>query len=61
MQLNNLPKDPNILLSFVNTELRDNFSDLQEFCAAYNADINDIVGRLRSINCSYNEITNQFS
>lgn len=60
MQINNLPKDPNILLSFINTELRDNFSDLTEFCAANSIDINDIVGRLRAINYSYDENINQF-
>lgn len=27
MQINNLPKDPVMLLSYVNTQLRDNYSD----------------------------------
>ena len=27
-----LPKDPFILLSYVNTRLRDRFSDLEELC-----------------------------
>lgn len=60
MQINNLPKDPTMLLSYVNTELRDNYGDLVEFCASNNIDINDIVGRLRSINYSYDIKTNQF-
>lgn len=60
MQINNLPKDPTMLLSYVNTELRDNYGDLVEFCASNNIDINDIVGRLRSINYSYDANTNQF-
>lgn len=60
MQLNNLPKDSAMLLSYVNTELRDNYSDLTEFCAANSIDINDVVGRLRTINYSYDEKTNQF-
>ena len=30
----NLPKDPFILLSYINTQLRDNYPDLDEFCAA---------------------------
>lgn len=60
MQLNNLPKDPAMLLSYINTELRDSYSDLTEFCAANNVDINDINGRLRAINYSYNEHLNQF-
>lgn len=60
MQINNLPKDPVMLLSYVNTQLRDNYSDLTEFCVANSIDINDVVGRLRSINYSYDPTTNQF-
>lgn len=60
MQINNLPKDPVMLLSFVNTQLRDNYADLPDFCQTNNVDINDLVGRLRSIDYSYDEITNQF-
>lgn len=60
MQINNLPKDPVMLLSFVNTQLRDNYADLPDFCHTYNVDINDLVGRLRSIDYSYDENTNQF-
>jgi len=60
MTLNNLPKDPTMLLSIVNTELRDNYSDLPEFCAANSVDINDIIGRLRNINYVYNSECNQF-
>lgn len=60
MQINNLPKDPAILLSFVNTELRDNYDDLTDFCVANNVDINDIVGKLRSLDYTYNPQANQF-
>lgn len=60
MQINNLPKDPVMLLSYVNTQLRDNYSDLTEFCVANSIDINDVVGRLRAINYSYDPTTNQF-
>lgn len=60
MQLNNLPKDPAILLSYVNTQLRDNYDDLVDFCLSSNVDINDVTGRLRNINYSYDERLNQF-
>lgn len=60
MSSNNIPKDPAILLSYVNTELRDNYDDLVDFCVAHSVDINDIVGRLRSINHVYDSQTNQF-
>ena len=40
--MSNLPKDPVILLSFTNTQLRDNYANLEEFCKAYIVDENDI-------------------
>lgn len=55
-----IPKDPNILLSYINTELRDNYDDLVDFCVSHSVDINDIVGRLRSINYVYDANLNQF-
>ena len=33
-----LPKDPAILLSVVNTKLRDDYADLEDLCAAEDAD-----------------------
>lgn len=60
MALNNIPKDSTMLLSYVNTELRDNYDDLVDFCVANSVDINDIVGRLRSINYVYDSRLNQF-
>ena len=33
-----LPKDPVILLSFVNTKLRDEYGSLSDLCAALDAD-----------------------
>ena len=34
-----LPKNPVMLLSFVNTQLRDNYSGLKELAAAYDIDV----------------------
>lgn len=60
MPNNKIPKDPNMLLSYINTELRDNYDDLVDFCVSHAVDINDIVGRLRSINYVYDASINQF-
>ncbi|RHK47372.1 DUF4250 domain-containing protein [Lachnospira eligens] len=30
-----MPKDPVMLLSFVNTQLRDNYNTLEELCKSY--------------------------
>ena len=41
-----LPKDPVILLSFVNTKLRDEFASLEELCAALDADAQTLCDTL---------------
>ncbi len=55
-----IPRDPVMLLSFVNTQLRDNYSDIDDFCAAYNLSKDDIMTKLGTINYEYNTDTNQF-
>ena len=55
-----LPKDPVILLSFTNTQLRDNFSDLSEFCKAFMVNEDEIRNKLSSINYEYDNNKNQF-
>ena len=39
----NLPNDPAMLLSFVNTKLRDNYPSFSEFVAAFHADADAIT------------------
>ena len=39
--MNTLPKDPVMLLSFVNTQLRDHYPSLEEFAATYQIDAAD--------------------
>lgn len=60
MNYNALPNDPVMLLSFVNTQLRDNYSSLTEFCHAFNADAADITTKLGSIDYEYDAASNQF-
>lgn len=55
-----LPKDPIILLSYINTQLRDNYSSLEELCKACDADSKEIETKLASINYHYNPETNSF-
>lgn len=55
-----LPKDPVILLSYVNTKLRDEFSDLDDLCAALDGDKETIVAALRALNYEYDPARNQF-
>ncbi|MFR7763244.1 MAG: DUF4250 domain-containing protein [Eubacterium sp.] len=58
--MSQLPKDPVMLLSVVNTNLRDFYSSLDEFCNAKDADKNEIVNALLAIGYEYNEESNQF-
>ena len=58
--MNALPKDPVMLLSFVNMQLRDNYSSLDEFCKPFMVDKNTINDKLGMINYIYDENSNQF-
>ena len=49
-----------MLLSVVNTNLRNFYSSLDEFCNAKDADKNEIVNALSAIGYEYNEESNQF-
>ncbi len=55
-----LPKDPVILLSYVNTQLRDQCSDLDEFCSSFGADRREVERVLGEIGYEYSRENNQF-
>lgn len=48
-----LPNDPIMLMSFMNTQLRDNYSSLDELCAAYCVDKGEIVEKLKKAGFIY--------
>ena len=56
----NIPKDPMMLLSFVNTQLRDFYPSFLEFCKTNNLDAKQIKDKLASIDYKYNEKLNKF-
>lgn len=56
----NLPKDPVILLSFTNTQLRDTFESLDAFCINFQVSKEEICAKLAALNYEYDEATNQF-
>lgn len=58
--MNGLPKDPVMLLSVVNTNLRDYYSSLDDFCDAKDADKEEIIKVLEKINYKYDSERNQF-
>lgn len=55
-----LPKDPVILLSYVNTELRDHYNSLNDLCRALDVGEEELVLSLAGIGYHYDENTNQF-
>ena len=56
----NLPKDKVMLLSVINTALRDKYSSLDELCESEGIDKEQIIKDLAEIDYEYNEEVNQF-
>ena len=56
----NIPNDPMILLSFVNTKLRDEYSTLEEFCKGHDLDVESLKKKLEEIGFEYNAELKQF-
>lgn len=56
----NIPKDPMILLSFINTKLRDEYPNLHTLCTDLELSESDIISKLSSIDYSYNAERNRF-
>ena len=55
-----LPKDPVMLLSVVNTKLRDLYPNLEELVAAESTTVEEVVDKLNTINYHYDKSCNQF-
>ena len=55
-----LPKDPVILLSYINTQLRDFYSSLDELCEDMNVDKDELVNQLKAVGFEYSVEHNKF-
>ncbi|MEF2764805.1 MAG: DUF4250 domain-containing protein [Mediterraneibacter sp.] len=55
-----LPGDPVILLSVVNTKLRDFYPSLEALCEDMQADQKEITDKLKMIDYEYDKARNQF-
>ena len=55
-----LPQDPIILLSVVNTKLRDQYDSLEELCAAEDAEQESLTAKLAVAGYQYSAERNQF-
>ena len=56
-----LPKDPMLLLSVVNTKLRDYYSSLDAFCEDVDTDQDELIRRLKEIDYEYDLFSNCYS
>lgn len=56
----NIPSDPAILLSFINTRLRDLYPSLDALCDDMELDAEELKNRLSAIGYVYKEERNQF-
>ncbi|MBD5143154.1 MAG: DUF4250 domain-containing protein [Ruminococcus sp.] len=56
----NLPNDPAILVSYLNTQLRDFYPSLEEFCKTNDCDMQEIMNKLATIGYIYDEKQNRF-
>ena len=55
-----LPRDPVMLLSVVNTKLRDYYSTLDVLCEDMQVDKQELIGKLEMIDYTYDAGSNQF-
>lgn len=57
----NIPKDPYILLSYLNTQLRDHYINLDDLCKSMLLEKSTLIVQLSSIGYTYREDLNQFT
>lgn len=55
-----IPKDPVMLLSFINLKLRDYYSSFEALCDDLDVDSAEITDKLARINYQYDADKNQF-
>lgn len=55
-----IPKDPVMLLSFINVKLRDYYNSLEALCEDLDVQAEDIEQKLSAIDYHYSKERNQF-
>ena len=56
----NIPKDPAMLLSYINTQLRDFYPSMEELCSALDVKKEDIDAKLDMIDYQYDPAVNRY-
>ena len=57
----NIPQDPFILLSFINTKLRDEYKSIDDLCKSLNINRMQLESDLASIDYTYTKEQNRFT
>ena len=55
-----IPKDPVMLLSYMNTQLRDFYKSLNDFCEDKGIERKELEDKLELIDYVYDPVANQF-
>ncbi|WP_432626428.1 DUF4250 domain-containing protein [Brotaphodocola sp.] len=58
--MSSIPKDPVMLMSYLNTQLRDNYASLEELCRSLDLDQAEVEEKLAQIDYHYEAGANQF-
>ena len=58
--MNNLPNDPIMLMSYINTKLRDEYPSLDELCKSLDIDSSWLTKKLSESGFEYNAELNKF-
>lgn len=58
--MDNLPQDPYILLSYINTKLRDDYPSLDQLCDGLDVDRAELEQKLNSAGFQYSKESNRF-
>lgn len=56
----NIPQDPVMLLSYVNTQLRDHYTSLDDLCSSLAVSREALTEKLKTINYEYDAQKNAF-
>lgn len=58
--MTNIPKDPAMLLSYINTQLRDFYPSMEELCKAMDVEKSEIDEKLAMIDYEYDPESNRY-
>lgn len=53
-------KDPYMMLSLINTKLRDECESFDDLCSTYDLEVEEVISRMDAIGYSYDSRLNQF-